>query len=717
MPLKLVTGPANAAKAGEILGGLRARLNEEPVLVVPGFEDVEHNQRELARRGAVFGARVLRFGAFFGLLARRTGTAARTASDLQRSLIVAEAIAASELVVLADSAARPGFARALGRFVAELERSMVEPARLTVALRRWAADGPRAAYAEEVAELYRRYRAGLEAAGLVDEDLLAWRAVDALAADPSAWDGTPVFLYGFDDFTRVELEALKALSKAAEVAVSLPYEGGREAFAAVRAVRDELAAEADEVIVLEAADDHYAKASKRALHALERGLFEPGARTADPGAVVRLHSAGGERAEVELCGAEVLRLLREGTPAGDVAVVFRDPPRYASLVEQVFGAYGIPYSIDRKAPLSHTAIGRGLLALLRAARLDGTTERRHIGRAGARAVGGRARAVRARRDRPAGGGRRAGGADRRARAPARAVVRRSLSRASSRAGGRRARGPARVPRRGRGAASARGGQPGRRRRDRARRARVAAGPDGGDGAARPRPGRLPRADPRATVRRGAGLWAAGGRVPARRADRSLPVRRRPAFARERVWLAVAVARARARPRAPPLLRLRLARRAGARPELALLRRGGRRRAALVPRRRCPRRPARARRHGASPVAVRRHLGPAGRSDSRRVGAGPRAARAASPAGARRATDVAARARDARRVEDRLRQRARALRVVPGQVARRGRAATREARAGPRADGPRLLRPQGPRADLPAPARADRLAPRHAGEPP
>src|SRR5215218_3115161 len=119
MPLKLVTGPANAAKAGEILGGLRARLNEEPVLVVPGFE------------------------AFFGLLARRTGTAARTASDLQRSLIVAEAIAASELVVLADSAARPGFARALGRFVAELERSMVEPARLTVALRRWAADGPR----------------------------------------------------------------------------------------------------------------------------------------------------------------------------------------------------------------------------------------------------------------------------------------------------------------------------------------------------------------------------------------------------------------------------------------------------------------------------------------------------------------------------------------------------------------------------------------------
>ena len=57
MPLKLVTGPANAAKAGEVLGGLRDRLDDEPVLIVPAFEDVEHNQRELAARQAVFGAR------------------------------------------------------------------------------------------------------------------------------------------------------------------------------------------------------------------------------------------------------------------------------------------------------------------------------------------------------------------------------------------------------------------------------------------------------------------------------------------------------------------------------------------------------------------------------------------------------------------------------------------------------------------------------------
>ena len=73
-------------------------------------------------------------------------------------------------------------------------------------------------------------------------------------------------------------------------------------------------------------------------------------------------------------GARVLELLRDGVPPGDVAVVFREPGRYASLVEQVFGSYGVPYSIDRAVPFGHTGIGRGLLALIRCASLAGSAE-------------------------------------------------------------------------------------------------------------------------------------------------------------------------------------------------------------------------------------------------------------------------------------------------------------------------------------------------------
>ena len=40
-------------------------------------------------------------------------------------------------------------------------------------------------------------------------------------------------------------------------------------------------------------------------------------------------------------------------------------------MEQVFGAYGVPYSLDRALPFAHTGLGRGLLALIRCAAAGG----------------------------------------------------------------------------------------------------------------------------------------------------------------------------------------------------------------------------------------------------------------------------------------------------------------------------------------------------------
>ena len=375
MPLTLVTGPANAAKAGEVLGGLRARLEDEPILVVPAFQDVEHAQRELAERGAVFGARVLRFDRLFGEVARRAGHNERVASDVQRELIVEGAVRRARLELLAESAEQPGFVRAAARFMAELGRSRVEPARFTQALRAWAAGGPRARYAEEVAALFRAYREGLEAAGLADAELFAWRALSALRREPGAWGVTPVFVYGFDDFNPLQLDALETIGGerycGADVSISLPYEPGRAAFRAVAgAQQDLLALGAGEKRLL-ALDDHYAPESRAALHHVERRLFEDDApaERVESGGAVCFHVSGGQRAEIELAGARLLELLRAGVEPGDIAVVLRRPGDYASLLEQVFGAYAIPFSLDRSVPLGHTGLGRALLALVRCAAL------------------------------------------------------------------------------------------------------------------------------------------------------------------------------------------------------------------------------------------------------------------------------------------------------------------------------------------------------------
>src|SRR3954451_22829825 len=74
VPLKLVTGPANSAKAAVVLDGVRAALDRDPLLVVPTAADAERYRRELAENGAVFGPRVLRFAGLIDEAARRAGS-------------------------------------------------------------------------------------------------------------------------------------------------------------------------------------------------------------------------------------------------------------------------------------------------------------------------------------------------------------------------------------------------------------------------------------------------------------------------------------------------------------------------------------------------------------------------------------------------------------------------------------------------------------------
>src|SRR5256714_3829949 len=173
MPLTLITGPANAGKAGRVLDACLAALDEGPLLVVPRFEDVGIYQRELAARGAVFGARVVGFGRLWAEIARRTGLGARVLGPLEREHVVRAAIAASGLRTLAQSATAPGFGGAVEALVDELQAAGVEPVALGRALDAWAAGaGDRRAYARDVAALYEAYRERLPAtAALADAGL------------------------------------------------------------------------------------------------------------------------------------------------------------------------------------------------------------------------------------------------------------------------------------------------------------------------------------------------------------------------------------------------------------------------------------------------------------------------------------------------------------------------------------------------------------------
>jgi len=295
VPLELVIGPANSAKAGEVLGAFGAVAPRGAVLVVPTAVDERHYRRELAANGVVFGT-VLTFSGLAREIARRTGYTAVTLSPLQREYLLRSVLAGLEFATLRESSGAPGFALAAGELIGELQRALVTPQRFVAAMRSWAAqDDRRSAYADDLGRIYFHYVRELDRLGRVDRELYAWRALDALRARPHSWGRDELFFYGFDELTTLQRDAVETLSRIADapVTVSLTYEAGRAALQTRAQTVQELAALAERVLELPAVDRYYAPESRVALHHLERNLFDPRADPIDPGGAVMLLESGG----------------------------------------------------------------------------------------------------------------------------------------------------------------------------------------------------------------------------------------------------------------------------------------------------------------------------------------------------------------------------------------------------------------------------------------
>ncbi len=359
MPITLITGPANAGKAELILDAVRRHLahGEEPLLVVPTRADAEHYLRELAGDGVAMGARVERFAGLLDEAVTRAEVVEPVLGGLARERLL-EALARG---------ATHGFVRALGELFAELQVRRVAPARLQRALESWRAADGHGAQSAELGRLFAAYRAELARLGRLDAEQRAVRALDTLRERPALWRATPVLFYGFDDLTRLQLDAIETLGHVvdADVAVSLSYEPGRAAFAGRAATFHALAPLAADHRPLSPRAEHYATDARGALSHLERSLFEPGAARVGHGTAVRLLEGGGERAELELVAREIAALLDDRVPAEEIAVLARPAGVSEELLAEVFAAARIPLALQRRRTFGDTALGRALLGLLR----------------------------------------------------------------------------------------------------------------------------------------------------------------------------------------------------------------------------------------------------------------------------------------------------------------------------------------------------------------
>ncbi len=353
MPLSLLAGPANAGKVALLLERYLGALQADPILIVSNRPDVDRAERALlTRAGALVGGTIGTFDDLFERLARGNGAHRPVISQAQRTLLLRRLVSRAQ----GRSARFSGFADSLGSTLAELESALLEPAEL---------EG-------ELADLYRAYREELDRLGLWDRELERRHAAERAAGDLAAWAPRPVFAYGFEDLTGSEWALLEALSARGEVTVSLPYEPGRDAFASLSRTADDLSRLADgRIEELPPAPE----VRTAVLAHLERHLFEdapdPGAHGVELDGSLRFLEGAGIRGTLELVADETLALLRDGTPAEEIAIVCPSLERWRAPLDTAFTTLGVPYALEGRLRLGQTPFGQALLSLLRYAWLDG----------------------------------------------------------------------------------------------------------------------------------------------------------------------------------------------------------------------------------------------------------------------------------------------------------------------------------------------------------
>ena len=359
MPLRLIAGPANAGKVELLLGRYLAALDSpdgvEPVLIVPNRADVDRVELELlARRTALLGGSIGTFDDLFDRLVRGSEGARRRLGSVAQTLLVRRVVGRAELNGYSRSAAHAGFVDSLERTLGELDEGLLSP---------HAVEGGLGA-------LYAAYRAELDRIERWDRGLLRGHAVERLRTGLDAWHGEPVFAYGFEDLTGAEWALLEALAARTEVTVSLPYEPGRPAFAALRRTAEDLSGIAAAVEELPA---RYEAVAPPGLAHLERALFsdEPGEAPPLDGAV-RFFEGAGSRGTLELVAEEVLTLARSGMGLEAIGLVVPGYDRLRGALETVLGSFGIPYAVDGELRLTQTPLVHALAALLRFAWGGGT---------------------------------------------------------------------------------------------------------------------------------------------------------------------------------------------------------------------------------------------------------------------------------------------------------------------------------------------------------
>ena len=350
MPLKVVTGRANAGKTGWILRWAFEALEqgESPTLVVPSLSDVRRLQAEIAGK-APFGVRVATPQNLAEELWQLHGDGRRLVGDATRSATVKRLLAESLRRGAGPSAESPGF-----------EKLLVRAARVCTLVDQ--GHGSDREAGSLVRQLLEQYRGELGVLGLVEG---GW--IPSLLADEPPEVGFLGFLR-FTSFTESQLSLMCSLAERSCVGVSLTWERDFIPTRANDSVAGVLIARADEVRVAEESlgDPELDSAATWSRPHDGQPLLSRGR--------ILVGEARGREGEAALVATMVARSLERGTSPERIAVVFGQVAPRLGLLANAMAAEGIECSFSCPLSVGATPFGSALVALLRVALGQGKRE-------------------------------------------------------------------------------------------------------------------------------------------------------------------------------------------------------------------------------------------------------------------------------------------------------------------------------------------------------
>ena len=389
MALQLILGNSGAGKSHYIFEKIIKEAEEAPgkqFLVIVPEQFTMQTQKDLVmmhpRRG-IMNIDVLSFERLAHRVFEEVGGEHRKIlEDTGKNLILRRLAEEKkdELTLLGGNMKKLGYISEIKSLLSEFTQYRVTSTQLEEMMERNQNNPQLYFKLKDMKVIYDSFQAYLEGTYLTAEELLG--ALEQTVERSEAVQGSVIVLDGYTGFTPVQLSLLKKLLALAErVSVTLTMDAAEDPFApgaeyelfhmTKKTIRSlvTLAEEAKvpvekPVLLKDAGSCRFLQAP--ALGFLESAVFRRRKRSWEKETEeVALYAAYSPRAEVEMVGERIQRLVRdEGFRYRDMAVVTGDLELYGTLMEQVFARLRIPGFMDRKKDVLKNPFVEFLRALL-----------------------------------------------------------------------------------------------------------------------------------------------------------------------------------------------------------------------------------------------------------------------------------------------------------------------------------------------------------------